>query len=535
MFLLKSPYHNPIQVTIDLLQQLRLRVTNTSIKQLLEKHPAYPSLLAIHDAVTHFNISAAAIDADRNRIQEFPLPFMAYLTTKGGQFVTVVNVSQASVTYKANSRLITSTLAEFTTQWNGKTLLVQANAKSGQENYAVERRKEVWQHAKIPLFLAALFIALFGQYVNYGMASGWQAATHYLFTGLLYFMGVLVSSLLLWYEVDTTNTTLQQICTAGAKTNCNAILHSKQSKFLGWLTWSEIGFYYFLGGFFTLLLVGLPAMPLLALFNFLAIPYIFFSVYYQWQVVKQWCVLCLAVQAILLVQGIINIFFTELVVRQNIGTLAIPVLVSYLLPIVIWNITKPYLLELKKLTPKVKELGRLKANTNIFESLLVKQKQIAKTTKGLGVVLAKPHAKYTIIKVCNPYCGPCAKAHPLLESILHSNKNVQVQVIFTATTQEADKRSKPVKHFLALQQQYGVALAEEAMAYWYNMPQKNYEQFAAKYPVSELVLANQAPAITAMKNWCDDIDIQFTPTFFINGYQLPEIYTMEEVKYLLED
>jgi protein-disulfide isomerase len=207
--------------------------------------------------------------------------------------------------------------------------------------------------------------------------------------------------------------------------------------------------------------------------------------------------------------------------------------VAFIIPVAIWALVKPSLLNNKDLQPKAKELARLKANPLIFESLLVKQKQITQTNKGLGILLGNPNATNAIVKVCNPYCGPCAKAHPILEDILHHNTNTKVQVLFTATISDDDKRNKPVKHLLALQQLQGQAVASKAMDDWYGATTKDYAAFAAKYPVTNDLLEQQNEKVAAMKTWCEGIDIQFTPTFFINGYQLPEIYSIGDVKYLL--
>jgi uncharacterized membrane protein len=58
---------------------------------------------------------------------------------------------------------------------------------------------------------------------------------------LLTLSGCLVAILLLWYELDQHNPVLQQICSAGKKINCGAVLQSKASKILG-ISWSAIGF-----------------------------------------------------------------------------------------------------------------------------------------------------------------------------------------------------------------------------------------------------------------------------------------------------
>ena len=75
-------------------------------------------------------------------------------------------------------------------------------------------------------------------------------------------------------------------------------------------------------------------------------------------------------------------------------------------------------------------------------------------------------------------------------------------------------------------------LVRKAMDDWYNADKKDYEAFAAQYPMNgELQLQNKK--IEYMSEWCKEIDIQFTPTFFINGYQLPDIYNIGDIKYLL--
>jgi hypothetical protein len=65
------------------------------------------------------------------------------------------------------------------------------------------------------------------------------------------------------------------------------------------------------------------------------------------------------------------------------------------------------------------------------------------------------------------------------------------------------------------------------------MPEnKNYEEYAKKYPVQqELGMKNNK--IEAMFKWCEKTEIQFTPTFFIDGFQLPEAYRIEDLEYFL--
>ncbi|MEO9210971.1 MAG: hypothetical protein ABI208_07725 [Ginsengibacter sp.] len=48
-------------------------------------------------------------------------------------------------------------------------------------------------------------------------------------------------------------------------------------------------------------------------------------------------------------------------------------------------------------------------------------------------------------------------------------------------------------------------------------------------------LLKQGDRIEAMKRWCNAINITFTPTISIKGYQLPNIYTIEDLQYFLAE
>ena len=203
---------------------------------------------------------------------------------------------------------------------------------------------------------------------------------------LILFTGVVVSLLLLWYEIDGNNPLLQKVCTGIVKGNCDAILSGKQSKVFSWLSWSEVGFFYFTGGLLTLLLAGTitNSIVIIAYFNVLALPYTLFSVYYQGRVAKQWCVLCLSVQALLIFGGANVIVTGFLLPIQDLDALVVvKSALLYLVPVLFWYVLKPYLLERQEAKNIKREYLRIKFNTEIFETLLKKQKQITVSTDGI--------------------------------------------------------------------------------------------------------------------------------------------------------
>ena len=46
-------------------------------------------------------------------------------------------------------------------------------------------------------------------------------------------------------------------------------------------------------------------------------------------------------------------------------------------------------------------------------------------------------------------------------------------------------------------------------------------------------LSKQGEKINLMDEWCNEIEIKATPTIFLNGYQLPDAYSIEDLQYFL--
>lgn len=178
-------------------------------------------------------------------------------------------------------------------------------------------------------------------------------------------------------------------------------------------------------------------------------------------------------------------------------------------------------------------LQRFKNNGKVFSALLSRQRKIQHPAEGLGIAQGNPGAQWKIIKVCNPYCGPCAKAHPVVEALISHNLDVQLQIIFTASGEDTDRKTAPVQHLLAIAAKGDESLTKQALDDWYNAPVKDYKVFAEKYPVDNTMLMAQNEKIHAMKSWCDAEQISFTPTFFINDFQLPDTYKLSDLSFLL--
>jgi uncharacterized membrane protein len=546
---LLEPKINGPEITSLLVELLNVKISESTIKKELEQHPDYPSLLSISDVLKSYGIENIGIKFNHNKFTEIPVPFITQFKSveRGIQFFTVVKDIKENIIHfldpeKHSWRVLAKD--DFLKRCSGVALLTEAGDDAGEKNYVKirkeEKRKNVLQYFAILFIPVAVVIAGIIALLQYGTST----LLPFVFS-IFTLAGGVVGALLLWYELDQHNPVLQQICNAGKKVNCSAVLQSKASKVAG-VSWSSIGFSYFMGMLLLFLFFGITSPVVLSAvswINAIAVPYVLFSLYYQWHVAKQWCVLCLSAQGLLVLQlttALLGGWYTLLPFGAIRDELFSPTtLTAFVIPFIITAILVPSLQKAKEGKRYYTELQKLKHNRQIFEALLQKQKEVTENPQGLGIILGNPNAPYKLIKVCNPYCGPCAKAHTPMEELLHNNSDVQLQILFTATNTEGDIKTPPVKHLLAIAANNTEAIVKQALDNWYFAEKKDYETFATKYPMNG-ELKQQEAKIGAMKNWCDKTTIAFTPTFFVSipnhdgftrYYQLPEIYSVADLKY----
>lgn len=528
--LFNSLFENQPLIVAALLKQMKVKVSMQTINESLQSHPDYPSFLSISDSLNNWKVENLVIQTSAEKLTEIPTPFIT--SFKQGVFVVVFEVAENELLIvNQHGKKETIATSVFLAQWTENILVAEANELSGEINYhknIKEAKIKIAIYGLIPIgILASLFIPYL-----YGSIT--LIPTLYLLVKLI---GLIASVLLLWYDIDKGNPLLKQICSGIQKANCSAVLNTKAATLGGMVTWSEVGFVYFAGSLLFSALAGInKVLPVLSIISLLALPYIIFSIYYQWKVAKQWCVLCLMVQAVLLAEGILVIANNSLSFSETTGAFAnnfIFALYALLIPSISWFLVKPLLKRLQVAKYEKRSYSMLKFNDDVFWSLLKNQPSIVNhSTSELGITIGNPKAKHTIIKVCNPYCGPCSTAHPEIEKIIEHNSDVKARIIFTATNQENDRGTKPVKHLLAISEKGDENLTKTALDDWYLAKEKNYDVFANKYPMNG-ELDKQTDKINQMKDWCEKVKIEYTPTIFIDGFLLPKGYQIKDINYFL--
>jgi uncharacterized membrane protein/glutaredoxin len=529
---------NLANVAFNYLKRLKVPVTKSTLKLQLQTNPYYPSLYSLSSVFERFKIDNQAYKIEKEKLDEVQPPYIAFLKqVKGRDFVLVTNVSENNIKYITSSNKEVSVPREkFLKDWDSTFFIAEGNEHSGEADYEINHKKEITERNKARALVAGggfIFVYLVYSFLDALQLSQFVAAITLL---VIKFLGLSVTILLLVYEIDKSNSFVKSICTASKQANCDAVLNSKAANVLG-MSWSEAGFFYFASTFLFLFLSSLTLVSkisILAIANCLAAPYIIYSIYFQWKVVKQWCPLCLTIQAVLIMEVVWSIFNFWIHPFFNIALLPIA-LVSITfcitLPMVLWFSLRDVFIKAKDEPVYKAAYNRILYNPETFNNLLLQQPAAPLGYEQIGITLGNPDAANTIIKVCNPYCGPCAKAHPLLDEIIHHNKSVKVKLIFSVSNDEKDYSRLVAKHLMAISAKQNEKLTEMALDDWYLAEKNEYNLFAAKHPIKG-ELKEQEAELEEMREWCKEANIKGTPTLFINGHKLPENYKIEELKYI---
>lgn len=522
--LFRTQPHTTDHALIALLKKIKVKVTESSSRKCLQNHPNYPSLMSIGGCLEDFKVQNYTYRIDKETYQEDLLfPFIAHFSENGGRFIVVTGIKENQVFY--NDEHVKNgifTEEEFLKRWNGVALHAEPNLKSGEAKYGENRFKEFLKMLMAPVGILSLVIILYLVFANQGFSGSLMVLS------LLKLGGVGVSILLLMQSLNANNPFIKNLCTLNGKNDCNAILKSEAAKVTGWLTWSEVGFFYFTGSLFSLL-VDRTSLPLLAWLNLFALPYTIYSITYQHRN-KNWCILCCAVQFLLALETITFLSFQNFVLAdlRPIGMLTI---VSFLVPILAWAFLKPFFTDASQIKSLKQQLKKFKYNSDLFNQTLTNQPRYMVPDDLMPIVLGNPNAETTITMVSNPFCGPCAGAHETIDKWLKMRDDIKVKIIFTTRNDVNNEKTKVAEHVSALSLLNDVKLLENALNDWYAQGEKKYEAWAKKYPIE---IKGEMNLVTERKNaWFDMAEINVTPTILIDGYKLPEPYKLEDIKHLL--
>jgi uncharacterized membrane protein len=520
-----------MDICFKFLSLLQVPFNNKSVRTFFNTHPHHPSILSISDLLDEFGIENAAIKIGKDNFSQIPTPFIAKTQSSEGDYCLVTQLDNANLTYQnEKGKIVSTSLENFFRQYSGVVLVAEANENSTEHNYNANKQNYLIENLTIASFIAvAVFISFLS--LLYLQNNG--------FSILLYFiksLGVAVSILLLMQSFDANNPFITKLCSNASGNGCDNILNSSAAKiFNGKLSWSEVGFFYF-----TATLIALSISPtaaifnLLGLLNLLALPYTFYSIYFQYKIAKQWCKLCLSIQLLLWLEFATNCSLYTGFTSANTFTIpALTTVAAFAFVMITWVVIKPFITK-SLLTDKLqRDINQFKKDENIFHTLLGQQRSISNLVEEHKIVFGNPNASFEITFVSNPYCNPCAEMHHKLEALLvEERKNIKLNIIYTASSNPNDPKNQIIASLIKLYKTQGRMASEKAMKDWYKYGIRNSTQWLEKYAIiNDDRIAEET--MEQHRLWCDEKDISHTPALFINNHQYLSEYTLNDLKHFI--
>lgn len=510
----------------SLLQKNKIKVDREELNFQIQSHPSYPSLHAITGVLNHFNIDhlALRVPIDANTLSQLPNSFIAQLkfdnTTDLALVIRKGNKYKAILNNK-KSKILTTT--DFLQEFTG--ILVGVEPDDTKPN----NRLTTTNFIKPLLVTAILLFNILFFYSNPNLTE-----TFYFLTTLT---GVIISYLIIQHDLGLDSKIIDKICSQESKTtNCNAVLNSKGATLYKNVKLSDISLIYFISISTASLLLSITnhSFKLLYIISLIASPVVFYSIYYQLKISKNWCVLCLGIVSVLITQTLFFFYTTHNFSSLSFDQILI-ISFSFVIITSFWLFTSSKL-KLEQDYKKLKiESNKFKRNFDLFNTIL-SQSPIINTIlpNTPEIILGNKNAPLNITVITNPFCGHCKSVHTLVESLLktyHNNLNITIR--FNINTSNTESNGVLVSsRLLELFHNEGELECLKAMHDIYTNPDaKSWLTTWNTSDNSEIY----KDILEAEYNWCLDNNINFTPEILVNGQSYPKVYDRSDLTYFIED
>ncbi|NDV57814.1 thioredoxin domain-containing protein [Bacteroides sp. 519] len=502
------------------------------LKELKVKHTCYfadshylqspyrDTLYGLSRMLFEYHIPNAGIKIDSKELKNIDTPCIAHVKDN---FCVITQINN-QVNYILDGKKIKCTIEDFNSIWDGVILLAEPDEHSIEPDY---KRHQL--HAFVARYQKAGILSL----IILGVILYLQ--TMVIFKEVFYvnlvpnIVGILLSYWLVIKQMKGNSQYGDKLCSLTKQGDCNNILESKAAKLMGLFSWSEIGLGFFLSN--TILTIFFPELIYYYIFiNLCTLPYSCWSIWYQYKIARSWCILCVAVQIVLVTISILNIIVFQLRVPSLAFHELLVVFIIYTLPFLSINYIFRFFANKEELNNAIYKLNHFKATDEVFIPIL--KSQPFYTVDNISeVIFGNPDANLKITVLTNPHCEPCAIAHKRIDKLLSEYEDkFCVQYIFAAFNESLLQSNR---FLIAVALHEDQHTQKKIFTQWFEKEKYFAKEYIKKfeYDLSSEVVESE---LRKHQAWREENKINGTPTILINGYKLPENYILEDLIYLTD-
>ncbi|MEO8234756.1 MAG: vitamin K epoxide reductase family protein [Flavobacterium sp.] len=485
-----------------------------AFEELFLSHPNYPSVFAITDSLDMLSIENIAIKIPKEQFVELPDVFLAIYKEE----VVLVQKTVQNITIETSTGKQVLSFDTFLTYWNEVVVVVEPNQIKNDIKSQV--------NAKVLWFSFPLLIMIFlSFYFNIYTVNSFILLT----TSIL---GFIVSVFIVQESFGIKNEVVSKFCNINPNTSCDTVIKSKQSKINKWVSFSDLPLVFFVVSVLSILIQPSNSSMVIGFFSSLSVPFIIYSIGLQKFKLKKWCLLCLAVSAIVVLQSLVYSFLTTpfiITASQFFITLFLFFFLASL-----WLFIKPVFETKIKVESDIIELKKFKRSFRIFSFLQKEIPQIKGLDKMEGLCFGNKQAEAQLTVILSPSCGHC---HKTFEEAYNLTKKFPdklfLNVLFNINPENSDNPYKIVVESLLSINSNTPEMMETAIFDWH-IKRMTLEKWLDKWKVDNIgMLVNHQ--ILKQYNWCYENEFNYTPVKIINHKLFPIEYEISDLKYFLND
>jgi uncharacterized membrane protein len=342
----------------------------------------------------------------------------------------------------------------------------------------------------------------------------------------LYLTGTLTCVLMITKSLFDDSSLLNKACGFGGsgQDGCQDVLNSPASRLFGLIALTDVGAVYFLGKliFITQISTDLTleaSVWIMIATNSVAIPFTFFSIYYQLRVVKKLCTLCVLVVGLLWTEFCGLILLLPESYKANSG-MAVLMIFSFLIATFCVSAIREYFVIFSRARELSAENLNFKKSYAVLKASLNDSQEVdVVRIEGEFIINKSGASTHVVVALLNPTCDTCGDAFMDIIDLSGRLSNCTFIVRFMTNT---PYHARFATILLNIVQKGGVGDGIVAVTDWYGKKYTSLASWIEKYSSGAVSdLANAEAIAKQWFEWQRRFDLQTSPTFVIDTHRVP--------------
>ena len=491
-----------ISIIQYVLSAYKISGKRNDIYKILFSDPTFPSAVAIIRTLSYYGIRINAYKANYQQIVRKDNIMIVHCCINEGRFYIIKEIlANNIVLYDGNNHRISS--CDFTNKWDGIVLVIEGKQ-------SVKHKTTRFNYKFISFILTGLVTSLIVSLLNITNAV-------LLFTDYIGFS----LSLLLMVK-DTFNYLQIPLCYYRKRFNCEAVSNSRpflNKKNIDIPIW---GCMFFLFDYLSIIYktIGPVNITLCIVASFVAL-YLFL---YQTFKVRKYCIFCIIIGALILVNSFIKLMNLSIVLDYSIRdylNLSVVAVISAIIPILLY---KYHLYKKLSIENELSSM-RIKRFPDIFQDIQSINKTILLSNRN-ALIYGSGKGKYIIDTIVNLHCQHCNEIINKMIDLLHLYPELITWRVYIDEVGDSNIHNLRDNNLLAL----------NIIEQYKKNKDKSLELLSKKIIVNnERITDEVVEQFEAIVNELKNRQIDHFPTIVFNGREFPKEYQIEDIKILIND